>query len=244
MNTEIHLWLSQKSTKEIIKEVKELTKSNTSDNKTIKIIKDNLDDKLLVIRFKSFTGKQIDLADSIIKSYSHFLEEYSDISVSFETKTKLFSPLKKGSITKEDVVKFIAEYFKLLDEKKINLLVEYFDDKVLLSEKNAANRLTETKITTESYLSKIQKELSNLETNHIIKEIEIQKTYKGIECSFKHEIQRFLPEKDIHFHSFGKYVLVLYSPSKNKLKIVKITQIIEKNEGNETIFKKSEKIKK
>lgn len=244
MNTEVKLWLNKKATKEIIKEVKDLTKSNASDNKTIKILKDQLDDQLLIIRFKSFLGKQMDLADSIIKSYSHFLEEYKDISVGFETKRRPFSPLKKGTITQKDVIKAVEQYCKLLDKKKWDLLVEYFGKRINLGRKTADDRIIKTESTSKSYLTNIQKNLSNLKTNHVVKEFEIRRTDNQIKCTCKFEIKRFLLEKDMYLHSYGKFVFGLYSVSKDEFKIVEITQIVEKNEGNEGIFKKAKKMKK
>lgn len=86
METRVKLKLREKVTTAIKKEVRELTKMNTPNKKEIKIEKDKIDDQLLIIRFNSHKGKSDEIAGKIIKSYSLYLESYSDIAVYFNTK--------------------------------------------------------------------------------------------------------------------------------------------------------------
>ena len=83
METHVKLWLSETITPAIKKEVRDLTKMNTPDKSAIKIIQDEINDHLLIIRFHSYKGKSDEVAGQIIKSYALYLSSYSHIAVSF-----------------------------------------------------------------------------------------------------------------------------------------------------------------
>lgn len=70
-----------------------MTKTNTPNKREIKIRRDEIDDSLIIIRFNSYSGKSDKLAGEIMKSYALYLDNYSDITIMFETKKKGWTEL-------------------------------------------------------------------------------------------------------------------------------------------------------
>jgi len=129
MNTRVELWVQGKVTPAIKKEVRDLTKINTSNKREIKIRKDEIDDSLLIIKFNSYSGKSGELAEQIMKSYSLYLDKYSDITVAFETRRNRLDKATDG-ITKKEVIDKIQEFYRLLDDKSWAKPQSLFLDKI------------------------------------------------------------------------------------------------------------------
>ena len=116
METRVDLWIEGGITPAIKKQVRDLTEMNTTNKKGIKVRQDKIDERLLIITFNSRPGKAEYLADEILKSYSLYLDNYSDITVMFGRREKGLDSAA-DRITKREVVKKIREFYRLLDDK-------------------------------------------------------------------------------------------------------------------------------
>lgn len=237
MKTKVELRLDQKVNAKIIKQVLRLSKVNTSEsNEDVEILKDELDDKILIIKFESQTGKQSDLAYEILKSYSHFLDSYNDISIYFETKRK---KLGEEKITKNDVVKLVENFCRSFDERDWDLMFECLGEKIEVDYQSFRGKPKHI-LKSVKYIAQRKIGLEGLKTKHRIKNYKTSRYGEDIKCESDFEIKRYEIGSEEYYHSYGKYEFWI-KKKKGKIKIFKIKQLVEKNEGNKNIhgaFKK------
>lgn len=232
MKTRVELKLSERVSPKIIKEVRSLSEMNTSEKSKIEVWKDNVDDKLLIVKFDSHRGKSGDIAGEIMKSYSLYLESYSDIAVSFGTRFDDFK-IKLDEITKEDVIDLVIRFNKTFDSKDWGLMSDCLGEKLELDYMSLRGR-PKRKSKSEKYISDRKKGMRGLKTIHKTKNHELSKDGSEIRCECDFEIERYEIEGDDFFHSYGQYNFGVNLIDSN-LKIVKIKQVIDRNEGNRKI---------
>lgn len=191
METRVELWIQGKTTPAIKKKVRDLTKMNTPNKREIKIRRDEIDDSLIIIRFNSYSGKSDKLAGEIMKSYALYLDNYSDITIMFETKKKgLDRAIDR--ITKKDVIEKIREFYSLLDDKNWIQLQLFFLDKIEYLEFQKGTRIrtkTGKRISSNRYLSKKEKSLQGIITKHNLKESNLSKRGGLIICEIDYLMQ-------------------------------------------------------
>ena len=223
METRVELWIEGGITPTVKKEVRDLTKMNASNNKEIKIWPDEIDDDLLIIRFNSHSGKSDELAGEIMKSYSLYLDNYSDITVMFETRKKGLDRATDG-ITKKEVIEKIGEFYSLLDDKNWIQLQLFFLDKIEYLECQEGPRIrnrTGKRISSNRYLSQKEKSLQRVITNHKLNKNNLSKRGGLIVCEVDYLMERInmdgVEEKPLK----GKQEFGIVSIS-DKLKISRI----------------------
>jgi len=230
MNTRVELWIQGKVTPAIKKEVRDLTKINTSNKREIKIREDEIDDSLLIIRFNSYSGKSGELAEQIMKSYSLYMDKYSDITVAFETRRKGLDKATDG-ITKKEVIDKIEEFYRLLDDKNWAQLQSFFLDKIEYLESQDGARIRNKvgkKISSNKYLKQKEKSLWGIITNHRLKENNLSKRYGLIVCEVDYIMQIIKKDSEEEKTLKGKQEFRIGSIS-GKLKISKITDITKQH---------------
>ncbi len=72
------------------KRVREASKSNTPDARTVSIRLDPVDPCTLYATFLRYPGRQVDIVDDIFGAYKFRFAELDDTTIYFETKNKLF----------------------------------------------------------------------------------------------------------------------------------------------------------
>ena len=191
MNTRVELWIQKEVTPAIKKVVRDLTKMNTPNKREIKIRKDKIDDRLLIIKFNSYSGKSDKLAGEIMKSYSLYLDNYSDITVTFETRKGGLDRAIDG-ITKNEVIRKIREFYSLLDDKNWIKLQLFFLDRIEYLESREGTRIrhrTGKTISSNRYLSNKEKALQGMITNHKLKESNLSRRDGLIVCKVDYLMQ-------------------------------------------------------
>lgn len=224
MKTRVELWIHGEVTPVIEKEVRDLTKINTPNERGIKINRDEIDDSLLIIRFNSYSGKSGELAEQIMKSYSLYLDKYSDIAIGFETRKKGIDKSTDG-ITKKEVLDKIGEFYRLLDDKNWAQLQLLFLDKIEYLECQEGARITNEigkKTSSNRYLNQKEKRLQGVITNHTLKEVRLSKRYGLIACEVDYLIQETVEDCEKENISMGKQEFRMQSIA-GELKISKIT---------------------
>jgi len=230
MKTRVELWIQGEITPAIKKEVRYLTKMNTPDKREIKIRRDEIDDSLLIIRFNSYSGKSGELAEQIMKSYSLYLDKYSDIAIGFETRRRGVDKATDG-ITKKEVLDKIGEFYRLLDDKNWKQLQLLFLDKIEYLESQERARIRNKawkKISSNRYLNQKQKSLQGIITKHNLKETNLSKRYGLIVCEVDYLVQviRKDGEKENTLKGKQEFRMLFIS---GELKISKITDERKKN---------------
>jgi len=136
-------------------------------------------------------------------------------------------------VSKKDIVDLIRKFNKSFDTKDWLLMRDCLAEKIEIDYESL--RGTPKKITTSSkYISDRKKGLANLRTIHKSKDFEIRRFGDEIHCSCNFVIERYWLESEVYFHSYGVYKFVIKLINET-LKIVKITQLVEKNEGDKKI---------
>ncbi len=224
MKTRVELWIQGKITPAIKKEVRDLTKMNTPNKREIKIRRDEIDDSLLIIRFNSYSGKSGELTGQIIKSYSLYLDKYSDITVGFETSKKGVDRSTDG-ITKKEVLNKIREFYRLLDDKNWTQLQLLFLDKIDYLESQEGTRIRNKigkKISSNKYLNQKEKSLQDIITNHKLEENNLSKRHGLIVCEVDYLMQIIRKDGEEENTLKGKQEFRIV-PISGELKISKIT---------------------
>jgi hypothetical protein len=191
MKTRVELWIQGEITSTIKKEVRDLTKMNTPNKREIKIRRDAIDDGLLIIRFNSYSGKSDELAGQIMKSYSMYLDKYSDITVAFETRRNGLDKSTDG-ITKKEVLNKIGEFYRLIDDKNWTQIQSLFLGKIEYLESQEGARIRNKvgkKISSNSYLNQKEKSLQGIITNHKLEVSNLSKRYGLIVCEVDYLMQ-------------------------------------------------------
>lgn len=220
METRVELRLNAKINSSIIKEVRELSKPNTSDKKKIKVIADKIDDHLLIIRFNSYSGKSYEIAGSIMKSYSLYLDSYSDISVYFKTRRNDLTK-STDNLSKRDIKKKVNQFILTLNTKNWELLKKCLTQHVEISFSKETNlkRKYIKNITISKFKSDIEQYFKDNKTKYKICKYEFEK--KGaIICkiNYHNQIQKHTEIKQ----QYQVYELEMIMVEK-ELKISKIT---------------------
>jgi len=223
MDTQVELWIEGGITPEVEKEVRDLTKMNTSNKKEVKIWSDEIDDNLLIIRFNSRSGKSDKLASEIMKSYSLYLDNYSDITVMFETRKKGLNKATDG-VTKKEVIEKIKEYYCLLDHKNWIQLQLLFLDKIKYLQFQEGTELinrTGKTILSNKYLIQKEKSLKGIITNHKLNSYDLSKKGGLILCEIDYWMQRIKEDgiEEEPLKGIQEFGIVSIS---NELKISKI----------------------
>jgi len=94
--------------------------------------------------------------------------------------------------------------------------------------------------TAEYYIEKRKKGLNSLNTLHKTSDYLLSESGNTVKCTCSFEIRRYEINSEEYFHSFGQYEIWIKKINE-QLKIYKIKQIVERNEGNRNIhgaFKK------
>ena len=224
MKTRVELWIQGEITPAIKKEVRDLTKMNTPNKREIKIKRDEIDDSLLIIRFNSYSGKSGELAEQIMKSYSLYLDKYSDITIGFETRKRGLDKSTDG-ITKKEVLDKIGEFYRLFDDKNWGQLQLLFLDKIEYLEYQEGTRMRNKvgkRTSSNRYLNQKEKSLQGIITNHTLKEISLSKRYGLIVCEVDYLMQATIEDYEKENTLKGKQEFRMQSIS-GELKISKIT---------------------
>ena len=95
-------------------------------------------------------------------------------------------------------------------------------------------RGTKEKLKKSAYVALRQNGLHGLETNHRYLNFRVTSNAESATCECDFVIERFSMERTDYFHTYGKYFFELTKES-GSWKILKITQSVDKNDGNRNI---------
>jgi hypothetical protein len=191
METRVELRVQGKITPKIEKQARSLTEANTPDKEGIEVRKDKIDDSLLIIRFNSYPGKTSELADKIMKSYSLYLDDYSDIAVMFKTTRNRLDRTTDGT-TKEEVIETISAFYRLFDDKDWGQLQSLLLDNIDYSEfqeRTIFRSRIGKRISSKSYLSRKEKSLQGAITKHELTKLNLSKRMGLIVCEVDYSVR-------------------------------------------------------
>jgi len=147
--------------------------------------------------------------------------------------------LKRVQHSNEQIIDFIKSFFKSFDTKDWNLMEGSLAETVELDYESFRGEPMYYS-TSKDYVEKRKVGLKALTTNHKSSSYVIIR--KGSEINFlcDYEINRYAIDSEAHFHSYGKYDFWIEEKDE-RLKIYRIKQLLERNEGDKNIhgaFKK------
>ena len=238
MKTLVELRVDQKVNSKVIDEVIELSKVNTPKPTEIVVKEDELDNRLILITFESYKGKQIDLADRIMKSYSHHLESYSDITVFFGSRNKIPSIEKRLALaSRTEVIRLIEGFFKSIDKQDWVLMSGCLDERIKLIPQPPM-RSSVKGVKASVYINQRKKMLSGMTINHEINNFTTGRDGHEIKCQCQIEIRGEINKTNDNFIAIGDYNFSMKRSIDNKLKITKIKREIGKVGGSKKVFDK------
>jgi len=144
--------------------------------------------------------------------------------------------------SQEEVIDFVQTFFHSFDEKDWELMNNCLNEKLELDYESFRGTPSYTSSSKE-YIEKRRIGLEKLNTEHTTSNHILSRHGGKIKCNCNFIIKRFELGSKEYFHSYGKYEIWLMNNEGN-LKIYKIKQELEKNEGNRNIHGAFKTIKK
>jgi len=133
----------------------------------------------------------------------------------------------------KELVTLIEIFFNSFDTKNWDEMKNYLAEELELDYQSF--RGTPKYISTsDDYIAKRKIGLQGLKTVHHSSKHIITKSNGTYKCKCNFEIKRYKVSSGEYFHSYGKYEIEV-KRIKEKLKICKIKQNVERNEGNKNI---------
>ncbi|MFK7907829.1 MAG: nuclear transport factor 2 family protein [Chitinophagales bacterium] len=137
------------------------------------------------------------------------------------------------------IIKTLQQFATSFDTKNWTLMKACLADEIY-TDYSSFRKTKPAIIKSTDYIALRKIGLENLRTHHSYADYEIEVNGEEIFCNCSFEIQRFSTLTNDFYHSYGKYEFELEEIG-GEWKIVKIKQIVERNEGNPQIhgaFKK------
>ena len=133
----------------------------------------------------------------------------------------------------ESVVERLEKFAKSFDNQDWDQMRECLSDEVWVDYSDLRNT-DPTSMSSSNYVELRKTGLKNLETIHSFNNFETQLDKGRARCNCDFVIKRFDNERNDYFHSFGKYQFDLVRVN-GRWEIVKITQTVERSDGNKKV---------
>jgi len=133
----------------------------------------------------------------------------------------------------QQIIDFIKSFFKSFDKMDWNLMEDSLAETVELDYESFRGEPAYYS-TANDYVEKRKESLKSLETVHKSSAFVLIRSGSDINLLCNYEIKRFAIDSKEYFHSYGKYDFWI-EENDERLKIYRIKQVLERNEGNKYI---------